>query len=89
MVSSFAEQLSTLALRCKRIRCSKYPINVLPEFGGRGGGEVVSMLAFYSDDPSSNPADAYSFSVKFVVEKDKNEQKRGLGHFKKVLPEFR
>ena len=22
---------------------------------GRGGGEVVSVLAFYSDDPSSNP----------------------------------
>ena len=28
---------------------------------GRGGGQVVSMLSFYSDDPSSNPADAYSF----------------------------
>ena len=25
---------------------------------GRGGGQVVSMLAFYSDDPSSNPAEA-------------------------------
>ena len=23
---------------------------------GRGGGQVVSMLAFYSDDQSSNPA---------------------------------
>ena len=23
---------------------------------GRGGGQVVSMLAFYSDNPSSNPA---------------------------------
>ena len=36
------------------------PIN----FGGylgRGGGQVVSVLAFYSDDPSSNPADDYSF----------------------------
>ena len=29
---------------------------------GRGGGQVVSMLAFYSDDPSSNPVDDYSFS---------------------------
>ena len=27
---------------------------------GRGGGQVVSLLAFYSDDPSSNPAEAYS-----------------------------
>ena len=25
---------------------------------GRGGSQVVSALAFYFDDPSSNPADA-------------------------------
>ena len=25
------------------------------------GGQVFSMLAFYSDDPSSNPAEAYIF----------------------------
>ena len=31
---------------------------------GRGGGQVVSMLAFYSNDPSSNSADAYSFLCK-------------------------
>ena len=30
---------------------------------GRGGGQVVSVLAFYSDDPSSNPAEVYSLSV--------------------------
>ena len=34
---------------------------------GRGGGQVVSMVTFYSDDPSSNPADAYRFSVKNCV----------------------
>ena len=28
---------------------------------GRGGGQVVSVLAFFSDDPSSNPAEAYSY----------------------------
>ena len=28
---------------------------------GRGGGQVVIVLAFYCDDPSSNPAEAYSF----------------------------
>ena len=28
---------------------------------------MVRMLAFYSDDPSLSPAEAYSFSVKFVV----------------------
>ena len=39
---------------------------------GRGGGQVVSMLAFYSDDPSSNPADVPSFYEKF--EKPENKQ---------------
>ena len=38
---------------------------------GRGGGQVVSMLAFYSDDPSSNSADAYSF-----LKKTENNKKR-------------
>ena len=49
---------------------------------GRGGSQVVSVLAFYSDDPSSNPAEAYSFFCKIVFEKNKNEQKEaGLAHF--------
>ena len=26
---------------------------------GRGGSLMISILAFYSDDPSSNPAEAY------------------------------
>ena len=37
------------------------------------GGQVVSVLAFYSDDLSSNPTDVCSFSV---VEKNENKQKR-------------
>ena len=40
---------------------------------GRSGGQVVSVLAFYSDDLSSNPADTYSFSVQFVFEKNENK----------------
>ena len=28
---------------------------------GRGGGQVVSVLAFYCDNTSSNPADTYNF----------------------------
>ena len=35
--------------------------------GGGVGGQVVSVLAFYSDDPSSNPAEAYSFFCKICV----------------------
>ena len=42
-------------------------------YEGRGGGQVVSVLAFYSDDLSSNPADTYSFSVQFVFEKNENK----------------
>ena len=37
---------------------------------------MVSVLAFYFDDPSSNPTEADCFSVKFVFEKNKNKQKR-------------
>ena len=29
---------------------------------GRGGGQVVMVLAFYSDDPSSNHAEVDIFS---------------------------
>ena len=42
---------------------------------GRGGGQVVSMLAFHSDEPSSNPAVAKVFFYKFVFEKSENNQK--------------
>ena len=30
-----------------------------------GDGQVYSVLALHSDDPSSNPAEAYNFSVKY------------------------
>ena len=45
---------------------------------GRDGGQVVSMLAFYSKNPNSNPADAYSFSVRFALEKSGNKQKEAV-----------
>ena len=44
---------------------------------------VVKWLAFYSDNSSSNPADAYSFSAKFVFEKNEKNKKTGLAHLKK------
>ena len=40
-----------------RTRCLKF------EPGRGGGGLVVSVLAFYSDDPSSIPAEVHNFSV--------------------------
>ena len=43
---------------------------------GRGGGQVVSVLTFYSNDLSSNPAEVYSFSVKcFCLKRTKIKQK--------------
>ena len=53
---------------------------------GRGGGQVVSVLAFYSDDLSSNPAEVYNFSNKIVIEKNENKQNEaGVGPFKKNM----
>ena len=50
---------------------------------GLGCGQVVSMLALYSIDPSSNPAEARISSVKLVFVKNKNKQKEaGFGPFK-------
>ena len=37
---------------------------------------MVSVLAFYSDDPSSNPAEAYIFSIKNLYEKNLNKEKQ-------------
>ena len=49
---------------------------------GRGGGQVVNVLAFYSNNPSLNLTDAYIFSVKFVFKKNENKQKEaGVGAF--------
>ena len=47
-------------------------------FSGRSGGQVVSMFAFNSDDPSSNPAEVYYF-FQIVIEKDENTLKSGQG----------
>ena len=52
---------------------------------GRSGVQAVSVLAFYSDNPSSNLDVAYIFSVTFVFEKNENKQKKpGVGPFKKA-----
>ena len=43
---------------------------------GSGGGQVVSVFAFYSDNPGSNTLKPTVFSVNFVFEKNENTQKR-------------
>ena len=48
----------------------------------RGGSQGISVLALYPDDPSSNPTEAYSFSVKFVLEKNEKTKRGGGWPFK-------
>ena len=51
---------------------------------GSGSSQVVSMLAFYSVDPSSNPAEVYSFnSVNCLKTTKINKKRPGLAHFYK------
>ena len=43
---------------------------------------MVSVLAFYSDNPSSNPAEVHNFSVKLLLKRTKINKKRpGFGPF--------
>ena len=50
---------------------------------------MVSMQAFYSDDLSSSPAEAYSFYYKFWFENNKNKQKRPwLVHLKRLSTSY-
>ena len=54
----------------------------LKEFS-RGGGQVVSMLDFYSNDLSSNPADVYNVSVKLYLKRmNINKKRPGPAHLK-------
>ena len=53
-------------------------------FKVRGDGQVVSVIAFYSDNPSSNPTEAYSFFCTICAWNNENKQKEaGVGHLKK------
>ena len=38
---------------------------------GRGGGQLVRVLIFHSDEPSSNRAAVCIFSVKFLLKRTK------------------
>ena len=55
-------------------------------FLGRGGGLGVSVLAFFSDDPSLIPAEVYIFSVKLLLKRTKiNKKEAGVGRFFKKM----
>ena len=44
----------------------------------RGGGQVVSTLAFYSNDPSLNPAEVYCLKSVKLFENNKNKSNKWL-----------
>ena len=44
---------------------------------GRGGGRTVIVLTLYSNNPSSNPAEAYSYFFKICVWKEQILTKKG------------
>ena len=63
-----------------RSRCRKEIFVV-----GSGGGQVVSVLAFYSDDPSSKAAEVYIFySVNCLKRTEINKTRLGMAHSKKL-----
>ena len=78
-----SQQTADIYLIEHRRICTKSLIgNTKKLFLGRGGGEVVSVLAFYSDDPSSNPAKVYKFSVKLLLKRTKiNKKEAGVDPF--------
>ena len=55
--------------------------SILKEKGRGGSGQVVRVLAFSADDPSSNPSEVYNISVKILLIRMKLNKKRlGLAH---------
>ena len=53
---------------------------------GRGGAQVVSVLASYSADPSLNLAEVYSFYSVNILKRTKINKKRpGLANLKNIL----
>ena len=47
---------------------------------------MLKVVTFYSNDLSLNPAEAYSFSEKFVLEKNKNKLiEAGVGQYLKKV----
>ena len=62
--------------------CSKiYPFNIKVNWRGRGGWPMVSILTYYSNNPSAYPSEVYSFPAKMLFEINKNMP--SLAHLKK------
>ena len=60
--------------------------NIIIKFHTHGGGLVVSVLIFYSDDLNSNPAQDLSFFMcRNVILKNTNNKRPWLAYFIKEL----
>ena len=46
---------------------------------------MVSMVSFYSDNQSLNPADVYNFSVKLLLKRTKINKKRQKTNPTKII----
>ena len=58
-------------------------------YGQWSSCSVVSVLAFNSDDPSSYPAEVYSFCYEMLFEKNENKLKEtGVGLFEKNINSY-
>ena len=42
---------------------------------GRGGGQVVSVITYFSDDPSSDPGEVYVFILKNCSKRTRGNKK--------------
>ena len=72
----FKDEIKRKQTRNDTIKASLFIFELM----GLGGGQVVNVLTFYSDDSSSNPANVYSFSSVKLFEKNKNKQKKEDGN---------
>ena len=62
----------------------EYLLTVDPRIMNLGRGQVVSVLAFYTDDSSLNLTKAYSFSGNVCLKRmDINKKRLGLAHLLK------
>ena len=81
---------SVLILRSKYKNCPlenslSISHNASKSLGLGGGGQLVSVLAFYSDNLNSNLAKAYNFSATLFLKRMKINTKRpGLVHLKTI-----
>ena len=71
LIDCYVPTLSSTSSSTSSVAQHTYPISRNGKVAFRnkscGGGQVVSVLAFHTEDPSSNPAEAYSIFCAICV----------------------